>query len=151
SGRVAAASVAAVLALCVTLMAISQAHAIELRCVEASKYKYLYKIFGDDRQRFAEHLQVDASPPPRPEKCRAAVLTGRIERMTRDTPRGEGDADKLLSMISDNQGWFTTLYLGSGGGSIGSGLRLGQLTRMFWLKTRALESTSFEYIPDFFA
>jgi hypothetical protein len=69
-------------------------------------------------------------------------LTGRIERQ-------KGDAEKLVRMIARNRGWLAAIYLRSPGGSIYEGRRLGQLVRMFWLKTYALEGKTFTYRPDF--
>ena len=36
------------------------AKAIEVQCIEASKYKYLYQMFDNDRAKFAEFLRVSA-------------------------------------------------------------------------------------------
>ena len=70
---------------------IGRATAIEVQCIEASKYKYLYQIFGGDSKKFAAYLQLDAGKLPNPEHCRAALISGGIE-----APQAK-DADKLLA------------------------------------------------------
>lgn len=127
------------------------ARAIEIKCIEASKYKYLYKIFNDDRRKMAEFLQVDAARLPDGEVCRAALITGRIHASAESKKLGRPmDGDRLLDVIAHNKGWLATIYLASGGGNIGHGLSLGQITRMFWLKARAPDRDQFLYRPDFF-
>jgi hypothetical protein len=128
------------------------AEAIEVTCIEASKYKYLYLMFGNDRRRLADHLQISEARLPDGEMCRAVLVTGRIEAPTKSQQAGEPtDLDKLYAAIAQNQGWLATVYLASGGGSIRMGLQLGQLTRMFWLKTVAVDAKTFLYQPDFVA
>ena len=79
---------------------IGRAAAIEVQCIEASKYKYLYQIFGGDSKKFATYLQLDAGKLPNPEHCRAALISGGIE-----APQAK-DADKLLAVITQNKvGW----------------------------------------------
>ena len=124
------------------LFASGRAQAIEVKCIEASKYKYLYKLFDDDPKKFAAYLQLDPAKLPDPEFCRAALLNGPITH-TPDETRA------LLDAIIANKGWLTTIYLRSGGGSIGEGVKLALLTRMFWLKTRARFPVPIEYEPDF--
>src|SRR5262249_42485309 len=112
------------------------AQALEFQCVEASKYKYLYQIFGNDQRKFAEYMGVDASKLPHPEVCRAILVTGRFEPLRRrgqqqalrdqrtqrqkGSGKGQGkgqgerqpnDPDKLLAMLEDNDGWVAELYL----------------------------------------
>jgi hypothetical protein len=125
---------------------IGQAAAIEAQCIEASKYKYLYQIFGGDSKKFAAYLQLDAGKLPNPEHCRAALISGRIE-----APQAK-DADKLLAVIMQNQGWLAALHLASGGGKIGTGYQLGFLARSFWLKTYTVSTmgSALVYEPDFF-
>jgi hypothetical protein len=126
------------------------ASAIEVTCIEASKYKYLYMLFGNDRRRLAEYLQVGEAKLPDGELCRAVLVTGRIEAPAKSHPAGQpSDFDKLYAAIAQNRGWLATIYLASGGGSIGTGLQLGQLTRMFWLKTEAVNDKTLLYQPDF--
>jgi hypothetical protein len=50
--------------------------------------------------------------------------------------------------VAQGGGWLATLYLGSGGGSVATGMRLAELTRMFWLKSISPNSKSFIYQPD---
>jgi hypothetical protein len=135
-------------ALAWTCFAATPADAIQVTCVEASKYKYLYRIFDNDRRGFAEFLGVDIRQLPDPEACRAALLTGRIDPATRET-MNDNDFTRLLAVVGASRGWLTTLYLGSNGGNVQMGLRLGQLTRMLWLKTHAVDGKSFDYVPDF--
>lgn len=141
-----------VLAILLTLSSINldAAHAIEMHCVEASKYKYLYKIFGDDRRRMAEFLQVDADRLPDGEVCRAALVTGSIDPPATSKKAGRPvDGDLFQEAIGQNHGWLATVYLASSGGNVRHGLQLGQMTRMFWLKTRSLSEDRFLYRPDF--
>jgi hypothetical protein len=128
------------------ILGIGRAAAIEVTCIEASKYKHLYKIFGGDARKFAAYLQIDPGRLPGPEHCRAALITGRIEQ-----PSAQ-DAAKLADVIVQNEGWLATLHLSSGGGSVGSGYQLGFLARSFWLKTTTARVTgnTFLYTPDFF-
>ncbi|BAT60067.1 hypothetical protein GJW-30_1_02602 [Variibacter gotjawalensis] len=125
----------------------SAAQAIELRCIEASRYKHLYRIFGD-QNRMAAFFGVNASQLPNPETCRAALLIEGVEKMKRE---GGDDFDMLLNMVRSSNGWLSTLYLGSPGGNVRTGLFLGQTTRLFWLTTTTVEGTTFDYVPDFFA
>jgi hypothetical protein len=124
------------------LLAPGDAQAIEVKCIEASKYKYLWKLFDDDPKKFAAYLQLDPAKLPSPEFCRAALLTGGIGFANAET-------QALLDFIIANQGWLATLYLRSGGGSIGEGVKLALLTRMFWLKTRSSYPVPIDYEPDF--
>jgi hypothetical protein len=123
-----------------------RAVAIEVSCIEASKYKHLYKIFGGDPRKFAAFLQIDPGRLPGPEHCRAALITGKIE------PPAAQDAAKLADIIVQNEGWLATLHLSSTGGSVGSGYQLGFLARNFWLKTTTarVAGANFQYSPDFF-
>jgi hypothetical protein len=128
------------------------ADAIEITCIEGSRYKHLYRIFGDDRQKMADYLQIDAGRLPDGDKCRAILVTGRIfsdaEAKKLERPV---DSEKLLAAITQNEGWLATLYLASGGGNVRQALGLGRITRMFWLKVRAPAQDRFIYRPDFFA
>ena len=123
-----------------------RAAAIEVTCIEASKYKHLYKIFGGDPRKFAAYLQIDPGRLPGPEHCRAALITGKIE------PPAAQDAAKLADIIVQNEGWLATLHLSSTGGSVGSGYQLGFLARNFWLKTTTarVAGANFQYTPGFF-
>lgn len=124
-------------------------HAIEVTCIEASRYKHIYRIFGNDRNRFAAYFGVDARRLPGPEICRAVVVTGAVEPARRENA-DDNDFTRLLQAIRQSDGWLATLYLVSPGGNILMGLRLGELTRMFWLNTTAVEDRGVEYVPDFF-
>jgi Sel1 repeat len=118
--------------------------AIDIQCIDASKYKYLWQLFGNSQQKFAEFLKVSPSQLPAPEMCRAILITGRIG------PPGEVDRgfDQLLNVIEMNNGWVSEIYLASPGGKAGTGMTLGQLARTFWLKTVAVGDGVFEYVPD---
>src|SRR4051794_36148912 len=76
------------------------AKAIEVQCIEASKYKYLYQMFDNDRAKFAEFLRVSASALPDGEVCRAGIITGKIE-MSKEAREDGRDSDykTLLSFI----------------------------------------------------
>jgi hypothetical protein len=126
------------------------ARAVQITCIEASKYKYLYRLFDNDRRRFAAYFQVEERNLPGGEVCRAAVIVGSIIRSQDAEKKGErAEVEKLLAMIEQSNGWLATLYLASGGGNISAGLRLAELTRMFWLKTVSPNTKTFTYRPDF--
>jgi hypothetical protein len=129
-----------------------EAAALEINCVEASKYKYLYLIFGNDRRKFASYLRVGDAKLPDGETCRAVLISGRMESRKRSQEIGEPlDRDKLLDAVAMNRGWLATAYLASPGGNIGTGLAAALVTRMFWLKSEAPDRPSFTYWPDFIA
>src|ERR671931_2425773 len=92
---------------------IGGAAALDVTCIEASKYKHLYRIFGNDPRKFAEFLELDPNRLPNPEFCRAALLRGPVQETSAK------DADKLLAMIIQNRGWLAAIHLASGGGNIG--------------------------------
>jgi hypothetical protein len=122
------------------------AAALEVTCIEASRYRHLYQLFGGDPKQFAAYLDLDPAQLPRPEHCRAVLLSGKVE------PRSGNDLDQLLSVINANQGWLAVVQLSSGGGIIQTGYRLGFVTRMFWLKTHTATTfnRNLNYTPDFF-
>jgi len=127
--------------------------AIDIQCIDASKYKHLWQLFGNSRQKFAEFLKVSPSQLPAPEMCRAILVTGRIGPLvtTETTDLLRDDFDQLLNVIAMNNGWVAEIYLASPGGLVGTGMRLGQLARTFWLKTVAVGDGVFEYVPDLVA
>jgi hypothetical protein len=129
-----------------TVVGIGRAATLEVTCIEASKYKHLYKIFGGDARKFAAYLQIDPGRLPGPEHCRAALISGKVE------PPSAQDVAKLADIIVQNEGWLATLHLSSTGGSVTSGYQLGFLARNFWLKTTTARTagTAFLYTPDFF-
>src|SRR5215468_8951023 len=73
--------------------------AADIRCIDASKYKYLWQMFENNQQKFAEFLKVSPSQLPAPEMCRAILITGTIGPLgarattTSDVLR---DVDQLL-------------------------------------------------------
>src|SRR5437868_6669965 len=71
------------------LLAAAPAHAIQVRCIEASRYKYLYQIFDNDRDRFAAYFGVNVDQLPGPEVCRAVLVTAGIEPLKADDPDGD--------------------------------------------------------------
>src|SRR5262245_18358498 len=105
---------------------VGHAHALDVTCIEASKYKHLYKIFGNDPHRFADFFDMDPGRLPGREDCRAALISGPVQ------PATEKDMEKLLAVILRNHGWLAALHLASPGGSVGTGYQLGFLTRSFW-------------------
>src|SRR5262245_15135332 len=111
-----------------------RAEAIEVQCIEASRYKHLWRIFNGDSAKFAAYLMIDAAKLPDPELCRAAIVTGPIVQNM--------DAGKFLDFILQNKGWLSTVYLASPGGNVGEGIKLGYLVRSFWLKTEAISSVN---------
>jgi TPR repeat protein len=144
---------AAILALAAALIWPSErAFAIEVRCIEASKYKYIWKLFNDDRERFAEVFQVQKFRLPEPEMCRAVMLSGLIggqEAAVVDEHTVQRELTKLIQAIERSNGWLAEIYLSSPGGEIQASMRLGELVRIFWLKTRAVDNGPTEYLPDF--
>ena len=52
----------------------NRAEAIEITCIESSKYRHLFKIFGDDPKKLADYLRIDANRLPQPDFCRAALI-----------------------------------------------------------------------------
>lgn len=128
------------------------AMALDIRCIEASKYKYLWQIFHNERDKFANFLGVQGSSGlPEPEMCRAVIVTGTIGKpeavMTRRDVLGE--IDKFLEAIAQNKGWLADIYLSSPGGRGALGLMLGELARIFWLKTNTINGNVWNYFPDF--
>jgi len=123
-----------------------RAEALEFTCIEASRYRHLYQLFGGDPKQLAAFLGLDSAQLPKPEFCRAILISGKVE------PRSANDADKLIATIEANQGWLATLQLSSGGGVVQTGYQLGFITRMFWLKTHtaARFGKNLSYVPDFF-
>lgn len=140
---------AAALALA-TCVARHPAQALDIRCIEASRYEFLFQIFGGDAGRFAQYLELDTARPPTPGLCRALLVTGRFEPFRRDNPDDDPDFDRLFRAIADNRGWLAAIYLSSPGGTVGTAMRLAVLTRLFWLKTYA-PGGPFLYVPDFLA
>src|ERR1700719_4075094 len=124
------------------------AHAIDLQCIEASKYKYLSRLFNDDREKVAAFLQVTADRLPDGEMCRAILITGHIiSSQEAEKSQQMPDPDKLLQAVSQNGGWLATAYLASSGGSIATGRILGEMVRLFWLKTVSRNAKTFQYQP----
>jgi hypothetical protein len=120
--------------------------AVEVTCVEASRYKYLYQIFDNDPGRFAAHFGVNQSQLPSPDACSAVVIAGTFEAPERGT---ENDVDRLIAAIQQGRGWLSTVYLASPGGKGSTAVRLAALTRMFWLNTVTVDNGAFDYVPDF--
>ena len=131
----------------VAVIAVSgRAEALEITCIESSRYRHLYQLFGGDPKQLAAFLGLDPATLPRPEHCRAILLSGKVDT------RSANDADKLLAAIDTNQGWLTVLHLSSNGGIVQTGYQLGFITRLFWLKTQTAPvlGRNLNYTPDFF-
>lgn len=126
--------------------AMPTARALDITCIEASKYKHLFLIFGKDPNAFASYLELDPARLPEPGMCRAALITGSLEHSPSTELR------KVAEFILANKGWLASLHLSSSGGSITTGLQIGMLTRAMWLKTSTARSPGgrFFYTPDFF-
>jgi len=137
---------AVIAVLVLVVAAIERADALEITCIEASRYRHLYQLFGNDPKQLATFLNLDVAKLPQPEFCRAILLTGKVDT------RSANDADKLLAAIEANQGWLATLQLSSGGGIVQTGYQLGFITRLFWLKTQTATALggNLSYTPDFF-
>ncbi|MCC6890115.1 MAG: hypothetical protein IT536_16405 [Hyphomicrobiales bacterium] len=135
-----------VLLLAAALAAAQPAAALEFTCIEASRYRHLYQLFGGEPKQLAAFLELDPGRPlPRPEHCRAMLVSGKVDN------RAE-DMERLLAAIEANQGWLAVLQLSSGGGVVQTGYRVGFITRLFWLKTQTAAGAdrSLVYTPDFF-
>lgn len=119
--------------------------ALEVACIEASRYRHLFQIFDGDPKKLAAYLQVDPTKLPPPDLCRAALVSGPVE------PSEAHDADKLIDFIIKNRGWLAALHLSSTGGRVGTGYQLGFLARSFWLKTYTVSASggNLVYTPDF--
>ncbi len=132
----------------IILLALSMfdtAVAVEVHCIEESKYKYLYQLFGEDPRKFAAYLEIDRDRYhlPDPETCRAVLVSGGI---------GEpNDREKLLDFVARSKGWLAAVYLNSGGGSVWAGQQLGYIVRAFRLKTFTAHNAGNKifYEPDF--
>jgi hypothetical protein len=127
----------------VAAAAVERTAAVEVQCIEESKYKHLYALFGGDASKFATYLKVGADRLPDPEACRAVLIAGGI---------GEpNDRDKLLDVVVRNKGWLATVYLNSGGGNVWTGQQLGYVVRAFRLKTVTARNVGNKvlYEPDF--
>ena len=123
--------------------AVNHAAALDVSCIEASRYKYLFQLFGGDTRKFIAYFNLPAGQLPRPEYCRAALLDGGLS--------SDEDVTKVIKIIGDNHGWLATLYLRSGGGLVRVGVGIGILARNFWLKTYAASQRRgiMDYQPDF--
>jgi hypothetical protein len=119
------------------------AAAIEVQCIEESRYKHLYQLFGGDTRKFAAYLKVDTGRLPDPEACRAALIAGPIG--------APNDREKLLDFVVRNKGWLAAVHLNSGGGSVWTGQQLGYIVRAFRLKTITARNAGNKllYEPDF--
>ena len=120
--------------------------AIDVTCIEGSRYKHFATLFDGDAEAMARYLDWPAGRRPGPEHCRAALVSGGITSEREDGP------DKLLAFILQQEGWLAELQLASPGGSVTQGLTLGYLTRAFWLKARTVQITKgqpLSYQPDF--
>jgi hypothetical protein len=127
----------------VTGLVAGSASALDVSCIEASRYRHLYRLFGDDPRAFATYLQIDPARLPGPAMCRAALVSGGID--------GPDDTAKLIDFVTQNRGWLASLQLASSGGRVGTGYQLAMITRSFWLKTAtvALSDGKLAYVPDF--
>ncbi len=125
------------------LAATERVSAFEVRCIEASRYQHLVRLFDGDIKKFAAYLNWPAGQLPRPQYCRAALIEGPLKDRT--------DIAKVMNIIGENHGWLAALYLRSGGGKVFVGVNTGVLARSFWLKTYAAAQRNgvMEYQPDF--
>lgn len=123
-----------------------RAVATEVRCIEESKYKYLYELFGGDRRKFADYFGIDPETRrlPEPEYCRAAMLSG----PTGET--GKNEFGDLVRMIAENRGWLAAIHLSSPGGS-GFVWEPAYLIRKLRMKTVVAQKINgrIAYDPDF--
>jgi hypothetical protein len=150
--RILLAAVGIVTMILTSCFSVEPTRAVDIHCIDASKYKYLWKLFENNQRRFAEFLKVSPSQLPAPEMCRAILIKGTIGPLTAtSTSDVFRDFDQLLSVIAMNNGWIAEIYLASPGGNLLTGMALGELARTFWLKTVAVDNGFLEYVPDFVA
>jgi hypothetical protein len=97
-----------------TVVGIGRAATLEVTCIEASKYKHLYKIFGGDARKFAAYLQIDPGRLPGPEHCRAALITGRIEKRQASYEMEISDIEQPVITSPDLINVGETLVLNAG-------------------------------------
>jgi hypothetical protein len=116
------------------------AHALDFKCVEISRYRYLLQIFNDDPNAFSSYFGLDRNQFPDPSTCRALVVTGAVQ---------PGDAGALVDHLIRGNGWLATLYLSFDSVDTDEARRIGQVIHGFWLKTRVLRVAPFRYEPDF--
>ena len=84
------------LVLATGMMRPQTARALEVQCIEASKYKHLYLIFGNDRRKLLQYLRLNEANLPDAEACRALLVTGPMEPRARSRELGQpSDSDKL--------------------------------------------------------
>jgi hypothetical protein len=137
--------------LTLVLVSCLPAQALEVRCIEAAKYKHLAHMFQNDAIKLAEFVGAQAFQLPSSDACRAVLITGKIGptegRVTYDDTLR--DVDKVLQVVARNKGWLATIHLSSFGGNVMSGMLLGELARVLLLKTRSVDRDVSEYIPDF--
>jgi hypothetical protein len=116
------------------------AAALDLKCVEPSRYKNLLQVFDDDPAILSTYFQLDGTRAPDLNACRAMALTGTIR---------DGDAGRLIDAVIQNKGWLDVLYLAFDGVDLREEIRLAYVIRGFRLKTRVLEAWPLRYEPDF--
>jgi hypothetical protein len=116
--------------------------ALEFQCIEASRYKFLLRIFVDDPANFSSYFSLPREPRPPPEVCRALLLTGTL---------APGDTRKLLQRVIESKGWLAVLYLSHAGTAPDEEAKLALAIRALWLKTRFSGAKPARYEPDFVA
>lgn len=137
---------ATILRLCTVLAAFSllplasPAQALEFRCIEASKYRNLMRIFGEDPEALLGYFGAPGAMRPAPDSCRAMLVTGTLV---------SGDARKLLGAIVENKGWLAALYLAHSGSNPQEEVKVASIIRGFWLKTFQSGPNPKPYEPDF--
>ncbi|MBV8839958.1 MAG: hypothetical protein JO000_25770 [Alphaproteobacteria bacterium] len=135
-----------ILRLCALLAAFSflpltsPAQALEFRCIEASKYRNLMRIFGEDPEALLGYFGAPGAMRPAPDACRAMLVTGALV---------SGDAKKLLGAIVENKGWLAALYLAHSGSNPQEEIKIASIIRGFWLKTFQSGPNPKPYEPDF--
>ncbi len=139
--RIGLAAISAISAIAALVVSGSErASALEFRCIEASRYKHLLQVFGDDTQAFANHFGIDKADTLDPGACRALVVSGVVQA---------GDAETLIDHIAQNKGWLAIIFLAAQGAAPEEEVKLAHVIRRFGLKTRAVTATKFRYEPDF--
>ena len=133
-------AVCVLFAAALTLLSTAPAPALEIQCIEPSRYKHLLAVFNDDPNLFFSYFGLPRGRLPDMASCRALHVSGTL---------AAGDADALLERVIQGKGWLSVLYLSFEGSNLEEEARIATMVRAFSLKTRAVRSSVYNYTPDF--
>ena len=131
----------------IAVAASGRADALEVTCIEASRYRHLYQLFGGDPKQLAAFLELD----PR-DAAEAGVLPRDSDQRQGRHPRPPMTPTSSSPPSKPTRDGSRRLQLSSGGGIVQTGYQLGFITRLFWLKTQTATAfgRNLNYTPDFF-